>query len=163
MRKANTEKLKKKLKSKAKDIIVSKTPETRNVKYTFSDAEIAGYSRQLAEACQRRDATEAEKKSTMSSYKAKLDEQDASVALLSNRVTTGYEHRNVDCEVRKNFKTGKKEFWHAGAKVDEIVLTAQDHQLALEDANASANVNGKKKKEKVAPKTEDIEAKEDSL
>ncbi len=135
-KKGSKDRLRSKLKARRKkndQIVIQKLPELRNVKHTFSPDELQKFSRQLAEACASKDSLDAEKKSVMSSYKSKIDDADAKVQLLSKHINMGYEHRMAECEVRKNFETGKKEYWFDKKKVDEVMMTAADHQLDISE------------------------------
>lgn len=105
----------------------------RTIRYLFTVDETATNSKQLAEACGQKKETEDEKKSVMSSFKAKIDSHDARIGLLSKWVTTGYDYRSVECIVKKNFKSGYKEYYYQGELVDQEKLTAEDHQLAIVD------------------------------
>lgn len=101
------------------------------IRYTFSPDEIVTHSKELAEVCGQKKEIEEEKKAIVSQFKAKVDAHDARISLLSKWVTAGYDYRNLECVVKKNFKSGKKEFYYQGELVDEEPLTAADHQLAI--------------------------------
>jgi hypothetical protein len=103
------------------------------IRYQFSKDETAKHSSELAEACAEKQAIEAEKKSMASTLKAKIDAQDSRIGLLSRYINTGYDHRNVECIVKKNFAAGTKEYYFQGELVDTQPLTQEDHQLGIND------------------------------
>lgn len=105
----------------------------RTIRYQFTGEEQANNSKELAETCGQKKEVEDEKKSVMSSFKAKIDSHDARINVLSKWISTGYDYRSVECVLKKNFKTGKREYYYQGVLVDEEPLKAEDHQLAIAD------------------------------
>jgi hypothetical protein len=103
----------------------------RTIRYQFSKDEQSANSGELAETCGQKKEIEDEKKAVMSSFKSKIDSHDARINLLSKWISTGYDYRSVECILKKNFKTGKREYYYQGVLVDEEPLKAEDHQLAL--------------------------------
>lgn len=110
--------------------------ELHQIQYKFSKEEIAEFSGQLADSCQKKAQTESDKKEAMSSFKAKIDAQGSHIRLLSSRISTGYEFQTQPCLVKKDFKKGIKEYYYQGVLYDTVKMSAEDHQLRL-DANAA--------------------------
>lgn len=78
---------------------VLKNSEERYLRYDFNATEIHDLSLNLANKTQERAAIEQEKKSVTSQYKSQLDAVVAEVSSLSNKVTSGYEMRKVECSI----------------------------------------------------------------
>ncbi len=106
--------------------------ELHQIQYKFSEEEISGFSKQLANACQTKEQTETEKKEAMSSFKAKIDSQNSHIGLLSSRIALGFEFQTQPCEVVKDFKKGTKQYLFQGKIVDTVKLTPEDQQLRLD-------------------------------
>lgn len=109
----------------------TKGKELRNIRYSFTPEEMSSKSRMLAEACSKKTQIEAEKKSVVSEFKAKIDAQDSQINLLSCHITNGFETRNVECEVDKNYETGFKTYTFEGKEYDKVALTNLDRQTEL--------------------------------
>jgi hypothetical protein len=105
----------------------------KTIRYQFSNEEQAANSKELAETCGQKKEIEDEKKAVMSSFKSKIDSHDARINLLSKWISSGYDYRSVECILKKNFKTGKREYYYQGVLVEEEPLRAEDHQLAIAD------------------------------
>lgn len=101
------------------------------IRYQFSKEETAKHSSELAEACAEKQAIEAEKKSMASTLKAKIDAQDSRIGLLSKYITTGYDHRSVECIIKKDFVKGVKEYYFQGELMDTAPMTEEDYQLGI--------------------------------
>lgn len=108
--------------------------EFRTIRYNFTAEEQAKHSTELAEACKIKQETEADKKSTMSQFKAKIDAQDSRIGLLSKYITTGYDYRTKECIVKLNFTTSQKEYYFEGELIETVAMTAEDHQLRIQEA-----------------------------
>lgn len=117
--------------------------ELRNIRYAFTSEELTSKSRQLAEACTKKTQIETEKKSVVSEFKAKIDAQDSQINLLSGHISNGFETRNVECEVEKDFDKGIKKYSHNGITYDTVPLTNLDRQTELALINQGrAKANG---------------------
>lgn len=101
------------------------------IRYQFSVEEQQKHSHELAEACRIKQETEGEKKSVMSNFKAKIDAQDSRIGLLSKYITTGYDHRSVECLIKKDFVRGVKEYYYNGELMDTAPMTEEDYQLGI--------------------------------
>lgn len=116
---------------------VARGKEMRSIRYAFTREELADKSKQLANACHERSNIVSEKKSVMSDFKAKIDAKDAVVSLLSGHISNGYEMKNVECEVVKDFEKGTKTYFYEGQPYDTVALTAFDRQTELALINRS--------------------------
>lgn len=78
---------------------ILKNSEKRWLRYDFTAVEINDLSMDLANTTQQIAAKQDEKKSVVSQFKAKIDELESKTGLLANKVSSGYEIREVECEV----------------------------------------------------------------
>ena len=69
------------------------------IQHDYSEIELQSKSRQLANACTRRERIIEEKKQIMSEYKAKIDQLNAEINLCSQQVTNKYEMKTIDAEL----------------------------------------------------------------
>ncbi len=105
--------------------------ETRSLRYFFKDDELKGLSLDLANQNQELRRVEDEKKSMTSEYGSRLNILKEHISSLSDKVSSGYEVRNVECEVeyhkpRKNMKTLKR---LDTGEVFEDKMSDYDHNL----------------------------------
>lgn len=85
--------------------------DSRNLQYDFTAVEINELAVELANKNQEVARMEMEKKSVVARYKANIDLLSEQVNDLSNKVASGYEYRDVECEVIFNQpKNGQKTF-----------------------------------------------------
>lgn len=83
--------------------------EKRTLRYDFTAVETHELSVQLANETKKVVSLTEEKKSVVSQWTAKINESKAACNSLSFKVSDGYEHREIDCEVIFNQPTqGKK-------------------------------------------------------
>lgn len=79
------------------------TPETKKVtqrlRCNLSDEEKINAGKELAEATNELSSIEEDKTQVMADFKAQVTAQEAKVSMLSNKLRSGYELRNVQCEV----------------------------------------------------------------
>lgn len=75
----------------------------------FTQPELLERSKQLAEANRKVAELENDKSRAMNEYKSRISTTALEVSVLSEKVTTGYEFRDVACRVRYDHpKSGKK-------------------------------------------------------
>lgn len=84
--------------------------QTENLKYVFTAEEKVQIASELARANQERGEAEAEKKSVMDQFKARITEIESRISHSAYRYNNGYEFRNIPCTVyldspRKGFKS----------------------------------------------------------
>jgi hypothetical protein len=83
--------------------------EKRTLRYDFTAVEVHDLSMALAGKNKEIVTLKKQKSSVVSQYTAKINEAEANCNDLSNKVSDGYEHRDVDCEVIFNQpENGKK-------------------------------------------------------
>jgi hypothetical protein len=79
---------------------VLKNSEKRWLRYDFTAPEIHDLSMDLANKTQQFQTVSDEKKSVSSQFKSRLDSIQSDLNSLSNKVASGYEIREVECEVK---------------------------------------------------------------
>jgi len=109
-----------------------KKREVCTIEYHFSSEERDAKARELATACQDKQAVEDKKKMINSQLKAEADGISTKINLLSNHLSHGFEMKEVECDVILNFEKGVREIYFNGKFYHEKPLTASDHQLELE-------------------------------
>jgi len=72
---------------------------TEYLKYTFTDEELLALSKTMAKKNQDLGEVEADKKRIVADFGAKVQTFESEIATLARKVYSGYEHRNVECEV----------------------------------------------------------------
>lgn len=103
--------------------------EQYNFQYIFSPEELEHKSRQLAKACQDRDAIEDELKSIKAEFKAKTEAKTSEINLLANHINNGHEWLYKSCIVQFDFDRGRKYYFYEGVKVGDEKMQAADYQL----------------------------------
>ncbi len=116
----------------------AKTPDAPKVSGTFkenlktklSEAELKLYAKELSDKFIDHVQLEADKKGVVAEYKAKIEVIDGQLNLLSQKVSTQHEWRDVDCHWGYNWKTDKKALVRqdTGEIVRECKITQADRQ-----------------------------------
>ncbi len=101
-----------------------------NLKTRLSPKEIADYAQTLSEKYIDNVQLEADKKGLVAEYKAKIDVILGEMGLLSQKVSTQHEWRDVDCHWGYDWKTDKKILVRedTGEVVREEKITTTDRQ-----------------------------------
>jgi hypothetical protein len=114
---------------------------TEYLRYDFTTAELAEFSRDLARANQNRTALEQKKKSIDSQIKAEIEAANDSISQLSQHITTAHEYREIECYfVMDSPVKGRKTVFRidTGEYVKETAMTDQDKQMVLDLANEAS-------------------------
>jgi DNA-directed RNA polymerase subunit RPC12/RpoP len=82
--------------------------ETRHLRYNFTQEELSGLSRELAENVRAKCIKEDEKKSITSQYGAEIDGLQAKITNAAEKVGSGYEMRMVKCAVLLDYDADVK-------------------------------------------------------
>ncbi len=101
-----------------------------NLKTRLTPKELADYATALSEKYIDNVQLEADKKGLVAEYKAKIDVMLGEMGLLSQKVSTQHEWRDVDCHWGYNWKTDKKVLVRqdTGEVVREEKITQTDRQ-----------------------------------
>jgi hypothetical protein len=79
-----------------------------NLKTKLSALELAAYSQDMSEKYIEHGQLEADKKGVVADFKGKMDVLEGRLALLSQKVSTRHEWRDVECHWSYNFTTNEK-------------------------------------------------------
>ena len=82
--------------------------ENINLQYRFSPEELQTLGKDLAEAQIQSQQLEADRKRVADEWKARISAKEAEIASLSNKVSSGYEYRDIPCEITIGEPVGKK-------------------------------------------------------
>lgn len=135
---------------------VVKAKEMHTIRYAFTEEEIKDKARRMAEAANTKTKHLNDLKTIKSEFKAKIDAEDAVIANMANQISNGYESRNVECDVEKDFEKGNKTYTYNGVQYDTVPLTNSDRQTELNLLNnAPIKANGVEPSPAEAEKDED--------
>lgn len=81
--------------------------EMRMCKYEFDESELSNVARKLADKTQEADEVERQKKSAMATFKEKSEAIGSEIATAARLYKDGYEMRNIECVVERDFETGE--------------------------------------------------------
>lgn len=143
----------KKTKKRLKDLPAApKKPETVGVmgKYTFTDKEKADMSKEMCKKSIDKSLMEDEKKSVMAGYKDKIDGLGLSIKKLSRNVYDGFEFREFQCTVEKDFVTKIKKFRDVDTKeiVSESPLSPMDYQHTMDEIDNAGKTEAEQNKDR---------------
>jgi hypothetical protein len=82
--------------------------ENINLQYRFSGDELRQLGKDLAEAQIALRQLDDDRKRIADEWKARISAKEAEIASLSNKVSSGYEYRDIPCEITLNEPIGKK-------------------------------------------------------
>jgi hypothetical protein len=101
-----------------------------NLKTKLTPKELADYAQTLSEKYIENVQLESDKKGVMAEYKAKIDVILGQMGLLSQKVSTQCEWRDVECHWAYNWKTDRKELVRedSGEIVKEEKISQADRQ-----------------------------------
>ncbi len=103
------------------------------VKYEFDETEKKEMSVEMARKMSELQLKQDTKKAVMSDFTGQINGLDADLKDIASKLNTGYEYRNVKCEVRKDFETNKVHYMRTDT--GEIVRTrkmrAEDSQTTI--------------------------------
>ncbi len=101
-----------------------------NLKTKLSPAELTAYAKDMSEKYIEHGQLEADKKGVVAEYKGKTDVLEGQLGLLSQKVSTQQEWRDVECHWAYNWTTDKKALIRedTGATVREDKISQADRQ-----------------------------------
>ena len=114
----------------------------KSLKTILTEKEVLVYSKQLAKANQDVGQIEAQLKEVKDDFKARASKVEAEIDILSRKVSTGEEYKEVQCFEQFNWKDGTKEIIREDsgevvASYDITEYEKQEHmkfEKAAEDA-----------------------------
>ncbi len=88
---------------------ISVIPATRELSCVLNESELLTYSREQSRLLTDRHELEEKKKEIAKEYTAKIANLEAGINVITRKIITGSEMRDVKCEVTMRWKTGKKD------------------------------------------------------
>lgn len=141
---------------------VVKSKESHTIRYAFSPDDIQEKAKRMAASVQKKSSINDELKSIKSDFKSRLDQEDAIINQMGQHIANGYDNRNVECDVVKDFEKGIKTYFYNGVEYDTAPLTNSDRQTELNLMNnAPAKVDVSAAKE-VIMKSPAVEEQDES-
>jgi len=101
------------------------------VRYYYNDEELVKLGSALVEGLKEQGRIEAEKSLANNGFKQQLAEVDESISHLRDKISDGYEVRDVECEVKYHTPSKNQKTWINPFTKDEIVeeMDPLDHNL----------------------------------
>lgn len=108
----------------------------KEIREDYSDADIHKMAIDLVKAMKQKEVIKEEAKAAADTFKQELSAKDLEIEELSQCITNGYQYVTRKVMMVRNFDRDVREFWLNDKIVHEEPLTAKDHQLDIEDAEA---------------------------
>lgn len=104
-------------------------------KYELSEKELSLAGSKLADALQSKQSLVDEQKLKNAEYKDRISQVDDSIKKLSDKLRTGEEDRDYECEVIKDEENKEKIFKDIKTKkiIKKVPFTAADYQMRLDE------------------------------
>ncbi len=114
--------------------MVSKEKDRKYLKHEFSIEEKRAASEELARAVNEKESAESELKSIKSQFDSRKKLAEEAILKYAQQISTGYEYRQTDVEIVKDFTTGTVTVWRLDT--DKIVetrrMTGADRQMRID-------------------------------
>ncbi len=119
-------------KNKPDDII--EEPCKKYLKYNFTEDEIKELGRSLAKVFSDHSEAEARLKSVSTQVKAEITALEGTMTMISEKIRSGYEHRNIECKKEFDYKLGTVTITRLDTAevVEERPMDAEETQRKLE-------------------------------
>lgn len=129
-----------------------------SLRCNLTDQEKIAAGKELAETTNRLTELENDKSRVVSDFKAKITAEEAQVAMISNKVRSGYEFRDVECVVTYDTpKPGQKEIVRLDTKevvrVEQMSEAEKQRDLPLEDDEGASESAAPESSESAAPES----------
>lgn len=128
-----------------KDHLV-KAKEMHTIRYAFTAEELLEKAKKMSAANSKIDQLEDDLKAAKTDFTARIAAEKSVITMNSNHLNNGYENRNVECDVTKDFEKGAKTYSYQGVTYDTVPLTNSDRQTELSLLN-NAPISGVKEPE----------------
>lgn len=102
----------------------------------FDEEELVDIALELAQKTEELEAIESEKKAVVSSFKERAERAQSEIKSCARKYKDGYEMRNIDCEVERNFSTGIVQYIRTdtGEVARTKQMTMAERQMSINDA-----------------------------
>ena len=109
---------------------------TQWCKYRFNEEEMRKIAETLAHKTQELEEIEEEKKAVVSAFKERSDRVSAEQRAAARKYKDGYEMRNIECEVQRDYDAGVIRYIRidTGEVASEVQMTMAERQLTLDQA-----------------------------
>jgi len=123
------------------------------LKCQLTEKEKTELSAKIAKAISDRASAEAKLKEVSASIKAQIAQLDAEISEKALQINNGYEYRNVECRMDKDYRLGSVTITRldTGEVIRERPMTAEERQMELPG-------NKKEKQAKTKPSTKEAGA-----
>jgi uncharacterized FlaG/YvyC family protein len=123
------------------------------LKCQLTEKEKTELSAKIAKAISDRASAEAKLKEVSASIKAQIAQLDAEISEKALQINNGYEYRNVECRMDKDYRLGSVTITRVdtGEVIRERPMTAEERQMELPG-------NKKEKQAKTKPSTKEAGA-----
>ena len=123
------------------------------LKCQLTEKEKTELSAKIAKAISDRASAEAKLKEVSASIKAQIAQLDAEISEKALQINNGYEYRNVECRMDKDYRLGSVSITRldTGEVIRERPMTAEERQMELPG-------NKKEKSAKTKPSTKEAGA-----
>jgi len=100
---------------------------------TLTQEELMSYSREMAKQCQDKNKAESSLKEVKAEFNARIAKHDAEINSISQKISNGYEYRDVDCTWEYFWDGGYKVLYRndTSAEVDRRPIEAHERQAEL--------------------------------
>ncbi len=106
---------------------------TRFLKYAFDEEEKKVLANEMALAVLSKDAAEDELVAVRAQISSRVKEAQGKLSSVAEKLRSGYEYRQIDCEIEKDFVAGKVRITRidTGEIVEERKISDADAQQAF--------------------------------
>lgn len=103
------------------------------VRYRFTESERKTIADDMAQAVETKEEAEDQLKAIKADYKSSIEEAEAKIRACARKLQIGYEMRNVDCTVDRDFKQRVIRFIRCDTfeTVEERPMTSDELQMKL--------------------------------
>jgi hypothetical protein len=116
----------------------------RQLRCDFTDEELLGLSKQIAESQRKLETLMDEKKKFSSTIKSRIDQTQSEIRMISNNIHDGWEFRPIKCDMRLNFPRSGHKSWirtDTGEIAETVLMDEDDKQLSFDDVREADAVS----------------------
>lgn len=112
---------------------MSEKEEIRQLRVRLTENEVMNYSRELAKQSQDLEQIKKDKADITKKYASQIATAEAQIAVLSRKISTGEEDRDVECWWDYDYQAGKKTLVRGdtGEVVATAIITGEERQKSL--------------------------------
>ena len=114
-------------------IVEDKEYSYESVKHVFDEEERRDIAVEMARKVSELNQAEDDKKAVMSDLKSKIDGLQAQVNGAASKLNSGFEYRQLKCEIDRDYSQRKILYWYEEKVVKEKPMTVDDLQMKIGD------------------------------